>query len=175
MINGSLRVFQPDKYNRISPARVVLMIVGIDNKTLEVPKLIMQSCWEQSENSCNFESVLLTRFAKKYNPNGSPNFIQIDLNQIFDRVFVIEDFLELFEREYMRKNLMMSESALPVDWYGESTSYNYIMNKNLSNSDCLETQTSNIHYSKVNNHEHLQEDWAYVVLPYNEWHELFTI
>src|SRR5687768_10493545 len=43
VINRSLRVFQLEKYNRVCPSQVVLIILGINNKLLKIPTLIVQT------------------------------------------------------------------------------------------------------------------------------------
>ena len=100
------------------------MIVSINSVELTTPLLILRTCMEQNELSMDFDSVLLTRFAKQYNPDDSPNFMKLGIDKIIDRVYVIEDFLELFENKLDCNNLIMDGPTLPVEWYSDSINYN---------------------------------------------------
>ena len=151
------------------------MIVGINHKFSTIPTMILRTCQEQLESSCTYDSIFLTQFAKKYNLDGKPNFIQLTLDRVFDRVFVIEDFLELFELESMQKNLILAKSSLPHEWYGETNLYHQtIENRNLADPVIMGDNSTNDCSLLIDNHEHLKEDWAYIVTPFEEWHLMYT-
>lgn len=170
LTNGQWHVFQPDCHKRECPSRVVLMIVSIDNILLTTPVMILRNCNKQTELSVNFDSVLLTRFAKSYNTDGTPSFIQLPIDRILDRVFVVKDFLELFEHKLDRYNLIMDGPSLPVEWYNDS--YNS-KSTNLKNTPANTVAKRN-KFSKIMENENLIEDWAYIVLPYQQWAESFS-
>ena len=98
---------------------------------MKVPIIVLRTCSEQSELSSTFDLVLLTRFAKKYNDNGNPNFTCMEIDKIDDRIFVIEDFIELFENKQDREELIFLRNSLPVKWYGNSQEYNKNINISL--------------------------------------------
>src|SRR5688572_15636381 len=108
--------------------------------------------------------MFLTRFSKKYNTDGTPTFIQLSMDKVFDIVFVNENFLELFELESMQKNLILKKSSLPTEWYGETNSHPTIKSQNLADPVMMGEDLSYDCSSVIDNHEHFKEDWAYIVL-----------
>ena len=152
------------------------MIVSINSVTLDIPLLMLRICEEQPELSTNFDSVLLTRFAKKYNVDESPNFLLMPINKMIDRVFVIEDFLELFELKTDCTKLIMEGYSLPVDWYGDSfeyktKGYSSITGKTINNTTHNARRKNKIY---VKDCETLVEDWVYIVSHYDSWANMFS-
>lgn len=123
LVNGNQHIFYLENYNRECPSRIVLMIISIDNNVLDIPILIMRTCEEQTELSSNFDLALQTSFIKKYNLDGNPNFIQLTIEKVIDRVYVIEDFLKLFALNTDCTKMIVEDSSLPVDWYSDSLQY----------------------------------------------------
>ena len=111
------------------------MILSKDNEPYLCPKLILRSCTEQTELSNKFDSILMTRFCKKYNEDGTPNFITIAIDKIYDTVFVIEDFVELFENQKERHKMILDGDLLPVDWYGQANTYQNVCLDNVLPQD----------------------------------------
>ena len=174
MHNGVTRVFRPKQHNRECPSRIVLMVTTVDSKKLEMPILILRSCTEQTEKSSEFDSIFLTRFAKKYNVDGSPHFTKLEINKALDRVMVIEDFHELFESQEDRRQLIMEGPSLPVNWYEGAYKYNIKVSNIDTNILEHHSKKKKINYQKMEDSEMLNEDWAYVILPYDKWHLLFS-
>ena len=151
----------------------MLIVVSINKVPIVTPSLIMRTCLEQDETSCDFDSVMLTRFAKKYNNDGTPTFIQIAVNKVYDRVFVIEDFLELFENKKDCTKLLMDGPMLPINWY-----YNGTRNSIITPL-CSGDVRSNLKKNQIKEiaealeSELLIEDWVYIVLPYDKWADMF--
>ena len=169
-LNNKSCVFQPKYYNRQSPGKVVLMIVSISDQRLEHPLLVVQTCREQDDDSINFDSILLTCFAKKYDSSGSPSFSHFPISEIINQVFVIKDFVELFENKEDRMEMVLEGHSLPVCWYHPNE------NDLIFRNDTLNMSGINRRKRKAREkvHESLAEDWVYIVSPYSKWASKFS-
>ena len=170
LLNNKSRIFQPDNYDRQSPSKLVLLITSIDSKRLPTPIIVVQTCKEQDEDSINFDSIFLTRFAKKYDTTGKPTFSHFPISKVIDWVFVVEDFLELFEQKEDCMKMILEGHSMPVCWYHPTENEITFRNdtRDLTNSN------SHKHKNREKVHESLIDDWVYIVMPYEEWASKFT-
>ena len=132
--------------------------------------MVVRTCREQDDDSTNFDSILLTRFAKKYDLIGSPSFSHLPISEIIDRVFAIEDFPKMFETHADQMKMILEGHSLPVCWY-HPTENDLIFTNTTLNISGKEKRKRKV---RENVHESLEEDWVYIVSPYDEWSSKFT-
>ena len=101
-------------------SRIVSMIVSVNGIQHETPILILRTCIKQTDDSNQYKFILLTRFAKKYNPDSMSNILQMNIDKIINKVFVIKSVHELFENISTKCNLITDCPLLSANWYRET-------------------------------------------------------
>jgi hypothetical protein len=64
----------------------------LSSEEKESPYVLLRPCYSKRDSSLErMDSVLFTRWHKKYDDNLHPSFVIMPLSTLFERVFVVED------------------------------------------------------------------------------------
>ena len=141
-------------------AQFLTLISGIDGIDLEEPLVVVRLCAERSKTDALADTTLMKRHRKEYIGAGNsavPHFSVVPQSLILSRELVMEDFPFLYE------NVSGFEAAKQVPLRQRT----YVVGATEDNEDRVNRRDWKP--GLVDGKDLLDHDYAYSVLPFDEW------
>jgi hypothetical protein len=96
--NGNRTIYEPgekgDSKDQYVPCQILFFcfMPGTDQSITPSPHVLLRPCETvRTKGDELYDTVLFTRWRKRYNKHGAPDFVILPLSALYERVFVAED------------------------------------------------------------------------------------